>query len=931
MKKILLSTLLAFFSLTIFAQNVSLKGIATDASDKSALIGAYVSLKNFRDTSKVYQAVTDVQGNFELKNVPKGGYLLEIRFLGYQSLQQSLRLDSDKNLGNLEVKQDAKTLNEIEIVEQAPVGKQKGDTVEYNASAFKVQRDVAAEDLIKKMPGVQVGADGTVQAQGENVQRILVDGKPFFGDDPKLAMKNLPAEMIERVQILDQMSDQSRLSGFDNGQTTKTINIITKADMRKGQFGKLYAGYGTDGKYQAGGNVNMMKDKRRISIIGMSNNINQQNFSSEDLLGVLGQSGGGSGGMGGGRGGMGGMGGGRWGMPAGMSDFLVSQAGGISTTHALGVNYADNWGKKTTATASYFGNYTNNKNYSTSNREYFLGTNNQFFDQYNTSSQDNSNHRLNLRLETNFDSSNYLLFRPSLSIQTNSRQTQLNNNSYLKSAEKLNDSNNNSGSDLMGYNFGSEILFNHKFAKKGRSYAIQLNASLSNNSGTSDLYAQNRYFQTPIFLDTLNQKADLTTKTWSLGTELSYTEPIGTKGNLRFSHNINYNNNNSDRSTYNFVYERNRYDLLDTMLTNRFVSDYMTNRTGITYGYNEQKMSFNATLTYQNAQLINAQSFPFKNDTKLSFNNLLPNVVFRYDFSKESNFRAVYRTSTNQPNVSQLQNVVNNQNPLQLSVGNPNLGQEFTHTVFSRYRYMNPETSRTFFALVALNFTQNRITNTTTIAQQDMQVDGIFLSKGVQLSRPQNLDGYVNLRSFMFYGFAWKKVNYNLRGGINYSRMPSLINGNTNLAESYIWSSGINLSSNISDKIDFTVASDMNYNIVKNTIQQNLNNNYWVQSVNANLNWIIWKGLFVMTDLNYQRYIGITVANPNFTLWNVSVGKKLFAQQQGEIKFTVFDMLNQNQSIQRNVSETFVEDVRTQVLQQYFMFTFTYNLRKFGK
>ncbi|MCB0638136.1 MAG: carboxypeptidase-like regulatory domain-containing protein, partial [Lewinella sp.] len=339
MRHSLLLPLLLLLSGGLWGQSFLVYGQVIDAAEGSSLPGAYVRL--FQGEAEVFAEVTDEAGSFAIRNVRAGDYRAEVTYLGYMRWEQTIQVaDHSVNLGQIGMEVDAVQLEQVQVVEHAAGSVQRGDTTEINAGAYQVLPDATAEDLLRKLPTVTT-TNGQVEAQGERVTRVLVDGREFFGNDPTAAIRNLPAEVIEKIQIFDQQSDQAEFTGFDDGNTTKTINIVTRSDARAGQFGKLYAGYGTEDRYQAGGNINFFNGTQRISLIGMANNINQQNFSSEDLLGVVG-----SGGSRRGRGGRGGS----------TGDFLVPTQGGISATQALGINFNDKWGENLEISASYFFN-----------------------------------------------------------------------------------------------------------------------------------------------------------------------------------------------------------------------------------------------------------------------------------------------------------------------------------------------------------------------------------------------------------------------------------------------------------------------------------------------------------------------------------------------------------------------------------------------
>jgi len=420
MKRLLFLPIL-FLSITTFAQNLKITGKVVDKKAESPLPGAHITLM-YPWEEAVKSSITEADGTFTLEAVEKGGYKLKISFLGYADYTQEVTLvDKNIDLGVLVIEEGAVNLNTVEVKEKLPLAQQDGDTTSYNANAFKTLKDANAEDLIGKMPGV-IDNNGRLQVQGENVGRVLVDGKEFFGNDPSAALKNLPAEIISKIQVFDQASDQAQFTGFDDGNTTKTINIITKDGVGNAQFGKLYAGYGTDSRYQIGGNTSFFDGDRRISIIGQSNNINIQNFAAEDLLGVVGGSSRGRGGRGrGGRGG--GRRGGRGGGGISASDFLVDQQGGIAKTNAFGINYSDKWGEKLNFSSSYFFNNTDNTSIENSLIEFIDEEPiSEFYQEDNTTISNNFNHRFTGVLRYNFTKNTSLIMRPKISLQLNDGQ-----------------------------------------------------------------------------------------------------------------------------------------------------------------------------------------------------------------------------------------------------------------------------------------------------------------------------------------------------------------------------------------------------------------------------------------------------------------------------------------------------------------------------
>ncbi|MCE6992915.1 TonB-dependent receptor domain-containing protein [Dyadobacter sp. CY323] len=908
------------------AQNAQISGTVLDSVNRSAVVGAYVAVSRNTPDAKPEYVTTDVNGKFTFTGLTKQvSYLVKVTYISYKDFVKTVNLTSDtQDLGTIELTEAIANLKEIKIVGQVTAMEQKGDTTQFNAAAFKTNPDATTEDLIQKMPGITV-INGTVTAHGETVNRVLVDGKPFFGEDAALTLKSLPAEIVDKIEVFDKLSDQAQFTGFDDGNGQKTINIVTKADRKMGQFGKVFAGYGLDNRYQAGGNISFFKGNQRISVIGLSNNINMQNFSSQDLLGVSGSGGGG------GRGGSGGGG--------ASNNFLVGNQNGITGTNSFGLNYSNKFGKKVDVTGSYFFNRTGNSNVQSMQQRFLLAgdSTDQFYNENSRTSTTNSNHRLNFRIEYNIDPKNSLIITPRLSFQDNTSSSLKAGLTTLGDSSRINSQDNTQLNANNGYNFSNDLLFRHSFAKKGRTVSVNVNTQLNDRAGTRNLYSKNLYYDTFAAMrgDTIDQQSYTNSNGMAWGSNVIYTEPISSTGQLQFNYGLTLSNSNSSRDTYNMSFDDNTYSDLDTLLTNNFDNRYLTNRAGIGYRFRKNSWSANLGVDYQNTGLYSEQLAPNNVKVDQSFSNFLPNFMLSYRSKSGTQFRTFFRSSTNQPSISQLQNVIDNSNPLSLTAGNPNLKQEYRNMFNIRYSLAGAKRPYSLNAMLFVTQTNNAIVNSTFIAQQPTPLaNGIILERGSKLTRPINVDGSWNARTFFAYGkpIAPLKLNLNLTTGFNYVRSPGLINDIPNFSNTYAVSQGLVLSSNVSDKLDFTVSYSGNYNIVRNTIQPNLNNNYYTQGITGRVNWIFGKGFVIQSDLSNQSYRGLGEGfNQNFTLWNASIGKKFLKNNAGELKLTVFDILKQNNSITRNVTETYVQDVTNRVLTQYAMLTFTYTLKNFGK
>ncbi len=932
MKKSLLFLFAQLLTVTLFAQSFSIEGQVFDATDNGAVPGAHVLLIS-EDQSVSKSAITDLDGRFIFKNIADGDYGLGISFIGYADITRAVTVNGQsRDLGKIGMEEGI-DLEEVVVVENIITAIQLGDTTQINADAYKTLPDATAEDLLEKMPTVTI-TNGKMQAQGEDVQKVLVDGKPFFGDDPAAAIKNLPAEVIDKIQIYDEQSEQAQLTGFDDGETSKTINIILKPGMKEGQFGKIYGGYGTDDRYKLGGNINIFDGDQRISIIGMSNNINQQNFSSEDLLGVIGSSGNSRGGRGGrGGGGRGGRGGGS--PSASASDFLVGQQDGITAANAGGINFSDQWGAKVEVAASYFFNKSDNVSTQITEQQYFDTEG--LTEQYNEEStveSTNTNHRFSGELRYKMDEHNDFRIRPKLSYQSNSGDQNIFGQSTLEN-DFLSQTDNNFQADLMALNVSTDLLWRHQFDKRGRTISTRFSSGFAPQRGESFLGSESIFGKVAPDSTSLNQQANLDLNSWNAAADIRYTEPLGKNGRIMVTYRGSYQQDDSDKSTFDFDEATQDYDAFNPELSNVFSNDYFTHSLGAGYSLRmgrKFRLSTDAKLQY--AALNNEQTIPEIQDFNQSAWNILPSANLRYRMSRTEHLRFSYRTQTQQPSITQLQNVLDNSNPLQLTIGNPDLQQSYAHNLRFRYSKTNTEKNSIFYAMLNGSVTNNYLGQRTILSSaENTVIDNIVLAEGTQLTQPLNLDGYWNARAFTTYGFPIKALKSNLNIDLSgtFTRTPAEVNSELNFSNNLNTGVGLTLSSNISETVDFTIGSRSALNTVNNTVLTNGDSRFFNQNSRVKFNWIIAKGIVFRTNLTHHFYGGLgDDFDQTYVLWNMSLGKKIFKNQRGEINLSVFDLLKQNNSLTQTITDLYTESVQTNVLQQYVMLSFKYDVSHFG-
>ncbi len=918
-----------------FPPSGTIAGRLLDTANKQQLQGAGIRVVNANDTAHSENTLSQKDGSFIIKNIPLGSNVAYISFIGYETIKIRFHVSADSPsvfLGNIYVKQKSGLLANVTI--QTPPITIKTDTVEYNANMYTVKPDANVEDLLKKLPGVDVDQNGNIKAQGETVQRVLVNGKRFFGDDPKMATQNLPPDVVDKIQVFDDLSDQSAFTGFDDGTRVKTINIITKKNKSKGYFGKVTVGAGNKGLYEDALSLSRFDGNQQITLIGQGNNTNQQAFTIQDILGTSGSGGAmsrgyaGAAGNGGGSRGNSASGGGGGTTGGSSRSFIQGALGtnnggsnGITSTWAGGLNYRDDWSKKTQAYGSYFYNnlqvVTNQKS---TTQNLFAANDSSTFDNENQLSVSRSvNQRFQFNIETTFDSSNSLIVRPNVSYQNTNSTSQSTENITTDKGAQVSNSVANANAANNGYNGNVDMVFRHRFKKKGRTFSIDENVSGNSNNGNGTNFS---VLTDSAGVDTTNQQYITRSNGYGLSSTLAYTEPVGKNQMLEFTYNNTYTNSTASRYTYNFDDLTKTFSEIDTTLTNSFANTYVANRLVLNYLVRTDKMNLNFGAGIQLGKL---SSLNETKDSTLthSFTNLYPTVNFNYRFTKTKNLRINYSGRTTQPTVQQLEPVTDNSDPLNIKIGNPGLKQEFTNSLRLLYTSFNPVTYVNTFASINASVIGNDIVNSTTI-----------LSNGAQIIQPVNLNGAFNISGFFNYGFPVKKPksNLNFTTNLTYTQGVSLVDAVINYTRNSTFGETFKWTTNLKKNFDMNFSATPTYNIATYSVQPTENANYFSNILSAEPTYYTKNGWILSSTFNYTSYSGRAAGyNTSVPLLNASIAKKFLKNQAGELKFFVFDILNQNVSITRNITENYIQDVQTKVLTRYFLISFIYNLRKFGQ
>lgn len=901
----------------LWAQSIS--GTVKDKKNGEPLFSATVGL--VPASGETVYTITDWTGHYQFKKVKAGEYTLQISYVGYKTHKEKVKVSSADLSVHVDMEEDVQLLGQVSVSGRATRAEQKGDSLVYNAEAFKVLQGSTAEELLAKMPGVVVEG-GTVQAQGEDVKKVLVDGKEFFDGDINLALKNLPADIIASIEVFDKKSEQAEFTGFDDGEDVKTLNIVTKTGFKEGTFGEVYGGYGIDDRYRAGGNINFFNGDSRLSVLGMSNNVNQQNFSQEDLAGVMSSSGGkGRGGRR--KGGKGGSSG------SSASNFMVGSLGGITSSNGLGLNYVDQWGEKVKFTGSYFFNQSVNNSEKITDRYFFESVlPGMSYHESNASEMENWNHRINMKLDYQIDDNNSLQIKPVISFQNNETNgmwmgTNLMNQAVESEVE------NSSHSSMDAYSVGGSMIYRHRFPVPGRTLSVAFNGTLSDKQGDSYSDYLTRRYGEEAGEESYGQYKATSDKQYAWNGSLMFTEKLADAWQLQTNYKVSFSNVDADRRVYERSAVGDLYEQLDENLSNTYESDYLTHSGGVGLRFHQNRWNVMVGADFQYSSLMGSQYYPVSDDLDKKYFSVLPSATLRYSLDRSNSFILRYRSRSASPSVNDLQAVVDNTNPLFLSSGNPELDQQINHSLNLRY-IRTSSAGHTFIAMVGGTLQQSYVGDSSFVAKEDMVLpSGIEMEKGAQYTKPVNLDGYYSLQSMLTYGFPldFIRSNLNLSFAANYANVPILFNGVKSSTRELNLVPKIIIGSNISHNLDFTLSYSATVNKIFNSASGTGQGDYTNHLAAAKLGWTFWKGFTLSSTFNYICYAGLDEGDSDYFLWNASIGKKFLKNNQAEIRLEACDLLNQNRAFSHQIGSNYYDYINYNVLKPYLMLSFTYTIR----
>lgn len=905
MKKIFLLIAVCFCALITNAQvPLQINGILKDSTGYT-VIGAAIKLTSPQDT---LSAITDVDGKFTFRNLKSKQGSIAITALGYKTLTRRYNFGelTSITLSEITLTNDSKMLSEV-IVDGTPDVVVKEDTLQYRADQYKLKDNALAEDLLKKLPGVEVDRDGNVTTQGKQITRVRVNGKDFFGGDVKTATQNLPADILENVQIIDDYGDQANLTGVKDGEPEKILNFNIRPDRNKGYLTRGTVGAGDKERYQASVFAAKFNNTQQISVLANLNNTNANifNLTGSGSGGRRGQSVGGAGGF---------------------------NSSGLTDVKSIGINYRDQWSSKVTAYGSYsvFGrdneveSSTFQKNLGNVNNQNTTIDNNREVN----SISNNINHRFDFNIEYKIDTLNYLKLTPRVNFSTTDKTEnatfQILRNDFLSSDGSYVDI-----TDSRSPNLGADVLFNHRFAGTKRNLSLSGYFNTSSSKNSQDYLNRSLEFgNAPIpAAESLYQKQlidnDNTSNNININT--SYIEPLSKTKSLEFNYEYGFNKIDNSRTVLSSNQESST-PALDNNLSNDYNYSFITNRVGLNYRVRQEKFNYTLGMGIQ-PSVLKGESLTRNTSTKNNAFNIFPSARFQYKFSRTKEFNINYNGRSNQPSYNQLQPVTDNSNPQFPVVGNPNLEAEFTSRINLRYNSSNPTTGNTFFSNFNVNFTKDKIVTSTRSINNNSSTNKAIQERGFT-----NADGYYTINGFYSYSkqLQDKKYVFGLRGMANYNNNISFVDDEKNTGRNIVLSQRLQLQIQPNSWLEIVPSVNYTYNRNNNTISKTSNTEIhtWSTAFDSKIYFtktFLWG---TQADKSFNRGYANISANP--FIINTYLEKQFFKGNTGALRLTAFDLLDESTAISRISNENYTLDSRSNRLSRYFMLTFTMRINKFA-
>ena len=892
------------FAFTSQAQStIIVKGLVRTEEGKG-LSKAIVSL--YYDGQKdTLTTITNEYGSYLIKNVIPRKATIRISHVGFKKMIDVFDFTNTTGevVNNDILLSTGDNLLETVTVESSKISI-KEDTVSYRIDSTMFRKNDNVEEVLKKLPGVEVDKDGKVTAQGKEVTKVKVNGKEFFGGDVKTATRQLNADMVDKIQIVDDYGDQAAFTGVKDGDPTKTMNIQLKKDKNKGVFGSVTAGAGTEKRYLGTVNLNLFNNARQLSFNSNLNNTNASNFDFSRIPGSVMRSFGGLMGAGG--------------FGAGNND-------GINETKTFGLNYKDDLSPRMSVNGSY--SFSSRKTF-VENDMYVQSPSNKadstiFTKQLSVNNSTTDNHRFSFNVEYKIDSFNYIKFTPNFTLRKLNENYISNSNITNNKNETLSLIENTSLNKSETPNFSGALLYNHRFHKKGRTLSMNFTGAQSTTNGDDNLDNDQDAFINNVYYSSRNVKQNTLQDNgnFNYGLTASFNEQITKKKGLEFNYAYNKRYVENDRETFDILGDTRT---ISPFQTNIYNNTYITNRFGANYRITQKKYNYSLGLAVQPATIVSNTFTGSKLSFKQNIVNYFPVVRLAYNFSKSRSLNINYNGSTNQPTFQQSQPTPDFSNLQNVTFGNPDLRPEFTNTLSMRYNNFDFITGNVFFGNLSATFVKDKIVN-------DVTRKGNF---GGQEIRYLNQDGYFNVNAFYTLSKPIKNRKYvfNYGGFINYNNNISYLNTQKNIGKNWLLTQRFSMDYKLKNWLEMSGGGTFSLNKSNNSLNQSINNN--IQS------WTITHSarMFFKHDFNFNYdvekiltsgYTDNVVANPFIV--NATLEKQLLKSKNASIKLQAFDLLNENISVSRNVNanNASITDSRTNRLKRYFMLSFVYRFNKF--
>ena len=899
--------------------NYSIKGSTGDAGSNVKLPGTTVMVLNQKDSIMRAFTWAGGTGQFAINNLPKGKFLLLMTYPGYADYVEKFALDSAHtahDFGYIDMVLKTKLLKDVIVKGQVDAIKIKGDTTEFNAKAYKTQPNASVEDLLKQLPGIQVDKDGKITAQGKTVQKVLVDGEEFFGDDPTLVTKNLRADMVDKVQLFEKKSDQAAFTGIDDGKTTTTLNIKLKQDKKNGLFGKLNGNIGTDGYYEGQAQFNRFKANEKFAVYGTAANDGRTglDWGDSNALGI-------------GNDNMQMSDDGIMFFYSGSGDPLDSFGGyfngkGKPVTSSAGAHYDDKWdGDKQSINTNYkIGEITlTGTTTSTSQQTLPTGIN----DNYNTENFNDYSFRqkLDATYQIKLDTATNL----KISVSSTDKNFHAVSNYTAEtdsSGVKLNDSKrkvDNRGNEHL---LAATALFTHKFKKVGRTLSWAINESYDQKKTDGYLNSFTEYFSGKTVHDsTINQYKPANLISQSLKSNITYTEPITKKLSILFNYGISFNNATSNNQSYNQS-SPGVYDVFDPTYSNDYKFNQLDNQVGAILNYKYKKATFNIGTKVSDNNYTQTNEYTGDVMTR-NFINWYPQAMYQYKFGPQSSLTINYQGRTTQPSIQQIQPLITNTDPLNITLGNPDLKPSFSNNIYGWYNLYKVISGMSVWVNGGYGNTLNEIVNSTTT------VNG------------KNTIQYVNLHgetpyNYYFWGNMGQKIKsidtyFGLQLNTNANVSYSYINNELDEAKSHTYGIGLNIQKTVEKKYDFYVNGGPNYNFSSMSLQPNVNNNAAGLNLRGSFNVYLPLKFGAGSDVDYNYLAKTAALSAQYkTIWNAYIFKTFLKEDRLKISASVNDLLNQNTNYSRGIYGNTTTQTSTTGIRRFFMFSVVWNFTKFA-